>query len=79
MSTSGYFYLLAYSDTNLYTLTILDPAGKVRAQRHMVIEDSELIYRDTHLSSTGIVYGLLADRTRAHISWWRSDMLLKRE
>jgi hypothetical protein len=79
VSTSGYFYLLAYSDTNLYTLIILDPAGKVRAQRHMVIEDSELIYRDTHLSSTGIVYGLLADRTRAHISWWRSDMLLNRE
>ena len=79
VSTSGYFYLLAYTDTNLYTLTILDPAGKVRAQRHMVIEDSELIYRDTHLSSTGIMYGLLADRTRAHISWWRSDMLLNRE
>ncbi len=79
VSASGYFYLLAYTDTNLYTLTILDPAGKVRAQRHMVIEDSELIYRDTHLSSTGIVYGLLADRTRAHISWWRSDMLLNRE
>jgi hypothetical protein len=79
VSTSGFFYLLAYTDTNLYTLSILDPAGKLRAQRHMVIEDSELIYRDTHLSSTGIVYGLLADRTRAHISWWRSDMLLKRE
>ena len=79
VSSSGYFYLLAYTDTNLYTLTILDPAGKVRAQRHMVIEDSELIYRDTHLSSTGIVYGLLADRTRAHISWWRSDLLLNRE
>ena len=79
VSSSGYFYLLAYTDTNLYTLTILDPVGKVRAQRHMVIEDSELIYRDTHLSSTGIVYGLLADRTRAHISWWRSDMLLNRE
>jgi hypothetical protein len=79
VSSSGYFYLLAYTDTNLYTLSILDPTGKVRAQRRMVIEDSELIYRDTHLSSTGIVYGLLADRTRAHISWWRSDMLLNRE
>ena len=43
VSSSGYFYLLAYTDTNLYTLTILDPAGKVRAQRHMVIEDSELV------------------------------------
>jgi len=79
VSASGYFYLLAYTDTNLYTLTILDPGGKVRAQRRMVIEDSELIYRDMHLSATGIVYGLLADRTRARISWWRSDMLLNRD
>jgi hypothetical protein len=79
VSSSGYFYLLAYTDTNLYTLQILDPAGKLRARRRMVIEDSELIYRDTHLSSTGIFYGLLADRTRAHVSWWRSDMLLKGE
>jgi hypothetical protein len=77
VSTGGYFYLLAYTDTNLYTLQIVDPSGRVRAQRRVVIEDSELTFRDIHLSSTGIIYGLLADRTRAHVSWWRSDLLLK--
>jgi hypothetical protein len=79
VSTAGYFSLLAYADTNLYTLQILDPAGRVRAQRYMVIEDSELTFRDLRLSSNGIVYGLLADQTRAHVSWWRSDLLLKGE
>jgi hypothetical protein len=79
VSTGGYFYLLAYTDTNLYTLQIVDPAGRVRAQRRVVIEDSELAFRDIHLSSTGIIYGLLADKSTAHVSWWRSDLLLKGE
>ena len=79
VSSGGYFYLLAYTDTNLYTLQIVDPSGRVRAQRRVVIEDSELTFRDIHLSSTGIIYGLLADKAKAHVSWWRSDLLLKGE
>jgi hypothetical protein len=79
VSSGGYFYLLAYTDMNLYTLQIVDPSGRVRAQRRMVIEDSELSFRDIHLSSTGIIYGLLADKSKAHVSWWRSDLLLKGE
>jgi hypothetical protein len=79
VSSGGYFYLLAYTDTNLYTLQIVDPSGRVRAQRRVVIEDSELTFRDIHLSSTGIIYGLLADKSKAHVSWWRSDLLLKGE
>ena len=79
VSTNGSFYLLAYTDTNLYTLQIVDPSGRVRAQRRMVIEDSELTFRDIHLSSTGIIYGLLADKSKSHVSWWRSDLLLKGE
>jgi hypothetical protein len=77
ISAGGYFTLMAYTDSNLYTLQILDPAGKVKARRHMVIEDSELTFRDLRLSSEGIIYGLLADQSRAHVSWWRSDLLLK--
>lgn len=79
VSTNGYFYLLAYTDTNLYTLQILDHSGRLRAQRRVVIEDSALAFRDIHLSSSGILYGILADQTRAHFSWWRSDLLLKGE
>lgn len=79
VSSGGYFYLLAYTDTNLYTLQIVDPSGRVRVQRRVVIEDSELAFRDIHLSTTGIIYGLLADKSKAHVSWWRSDLLLKGE
>jgi hypothetical protein len=79
VSTSGNYYVLAFADSNLYRLQILDPAGRLRAQRYMVIEDSELTYRDIRLSPTGIIYGLLADQTKVHVSWWRADLLLKRE
>jgi hypothetical protein len=77
VSANGSFYLLGFLDPNLYALTILDPAGRVRERRYMVIEDSELTYRDLRLSPTGMVYGLLCDQTRAHVSWWRSDLLLR--
>jgi hypothetical protein len=79
VSAAGYFYLLAYTDTNLYTLQIADPTGRVRAQRRVVIEDSELTFRDIHLSTSGIIYGLLADKSKARVAWWRSDLLLKGE
>jgi hypothetical protein len=77
VSANGYYYLLGFADSNLYTLQILDQAGKVRARRYMVIEDSELTFRDLRLSPTGLVYGLLVDQTKAHVDWWRSDLLLK--
>jgi hypothetical protein len=77
VSANGYYYLLGFADSNLYTLQILDQAGRVRTRRYMVIEDSELSFRDLRLSPTGLAYGLLVDQTRAHVTWWRSDMLLK--
>ncbi len=77
VSANGFYYLLGFADSNLYTLQILDQGGRVRARRYMVIEDSELSFRDLRLSPTGLVYGLLVDQTRAHVTWWRSDMLLK--
>jgi hypothetical protein len=79
VGASGNYYVLAFADSNLYRLQILDPAGRLRAQRSVIIEDSELTYRDIRLSPTGLIYGLLADQVRVHVSWWRSDLLLKRE
>ena len=79
VGTNGFYYVLGFSDSNLYRLQIIDRTGRVRAQRYMIIEDSELTYRDLRLSPTGIVYGLLADQTKAHVSWWRSDLVLKGE
>jgi hypothetical protein len=77
--SNGHLYLLGYSDSNLYNLVILGQDGKARGRAYVVIEDSELSYRDTHLSPTGIIYGLLCGPAKADVSWWRSDRLLKAE
>lgn len=77
VSGNGFYYLMGFMDANMYALTILDPAGRVRERRYIVIEDSELTYRDLRLSQTGLLYGLLCDHAKAHVSWWRSDLLLK--
>jgi hypothetical protein len=79
VSGNGFYYLMGFMDSNLYALTILDQTGRVREKRYMVIEDSELTFRDLRLSPSGLVYGLLCDKTRAHVSRWRSDLLLKGE
>jgi hypothetical protein len=75
MSQAGLFYLLAATDTNLYTLQVVDAAGRLRATRRLVIEDSELTFRDLHLSPGGLIYGLFADRAKARVRWWRSDLV----
>jgi hypothetical protein len=54
----------------------VDSAGKEIARRHLVMEDAELFYKEVHLSSTGIVYALLAEEFRARVVWWRSDRLV---
>ncbi len=79
VSTNGYYYLLGFADSNLYALQILDQMGRVRSRRYMVIEDSELTFRDVHLAPTGLIYGMLVDQTKAHVTWWRSDLLMKAE
>jgi hypothetical protein len=75
--SNGHLYLLGYTDSNLYNLVILGLDGRVRGRAYVVIEDSELTYRDTHLSPSGIIYGLLCGQGKADVSWWRSDRLLK--
>jgi hypothetical protein len=75
--SNGHLYLLGYTDSNLYNLVILGLDGRARGKAYVVIEDSELTYRDTHLSPTGIIYGLLCGQAKADVSWWRSDRLLK--
>jgi hypothetical protein len=75
--SNGHLYLLGYSDSNLYNLVILGLDGRIRGRAYVVIEDSELTFRDTHLSPSGIIYGLLCGQAKADVSWWRSDRLLK--
>jgi hypothetical protein len=70
-------FLLRREEANLFQLLILNREGEVLARRSLVMEDSELFYKDVRLSAGGIIYALLGGEYRAQIVWWRSDRLLR--
>ena len=47
--------------------------------KNITIEDTALHFKYITLSSSGIIYGMLADDSKVNIVWWRSDKLLKEE
>jgi len=47
--------------------------------KNITIEDTALHFKYITLDPSGILYGMLADDSKAHIVWWRSDKLLKEE
>jgi hypothetical protein len=77
VNTRGDFFFLRHDDNNLYQLLVLDRDGRVKARRYLVMEDTELYYREVRLSSEGIVYALLGEEYKARFVWWRSDKLLE--
>jgi hypothetical protein len=71
------FFLLRREEANLFQLLILDAKGDEVARRSLVMEDSELFYKEVRLSASGIIYALLGEEYQAQIVWWRSDRLLR--
>jgi hypothetical protein len=77
VNSEDVFFLLRREEANLFQLLILDDTGMEVARRYIVIEDSELFYKDVRLSASGIIYALLGEEYQAKIVWWRSDRLLR--
>ncbi len=79
VSEGRVFFLLRREEANLFQLLILDSQGKQLARRHLVMEDSDLYFKQVGLSAGGIIYALLAGETRAQVAWWRSDRLVREQ
>ena len=77
VSAGKAFFLLRREDANLFRLHILDRDGKRVAKRYLVMEDSELFFKELSLSPSGIIYALLGEEYEAKLVWWRSDKLLR--
>ncbi|UCF97683.1 MAG: hypothetical protein JSV89_21320 [Spirochaetaceae bacterium] len=77
VNSRGDFFLLRREEANLFQLLILDGEGEEVARRSIVMEDSELFYKEIRLSARGIIYALLGEEHQAKIVWWRSDKLLR--
>ena len=79
VDSGGHFFLLRREEANLFQLLILDADGKIAGRRYLVMEDSELFFKEVRLSSSGIIYALLCEEYSAKIVWWRSDRLLRED
>jgi len=77
VSSGDVFFLLRREEANLFQLLVLDAKGGEVARRSIVMEDSELFYKEVKLSPDGIIYALLGEEYQAQIVWWRSDRLLR--
>ena len=77
VSSGDAFFLLRREEANLFQLLVLNANGGEVARRSIVMEDSELFYKEVKLSPDGIIYALLGEEYQAQIVWWRSDRLLR--
>ena len=71
-----HLFLLSQESAQNTQLLILNANGRVVRRRTLEIDYDEVIYRDLHISDTGILSGLLATRDDVRIVWWRTDRLL---
>jgi hypothetical protein len=76
-SEQGYYYFLLPMEHSQYELLILSEAGEVLAKRIMVIEDSELLFRNLSLSEDGNLVGLLGFEEEIKVVWWRSGGIVE--
>ena len=70
-----HLFLLSQESAQTSQLLILNAGGRVVRRRTLEIDYDEVIYRDFHISDTGILSALLATREDVRIVWWRTDKL----
>lgn len=71
-------FLLSQESDTTSELLILTSAGRVTRRRTLEIDYSNIVFRDLHISDTGILSGLFASRDSARVVWWRTDRLISR-
>lgn len=70
-----YFFLLANKEG--YSVMMIAPNGEKIIKRNLKINDNDLIYYNISLSYNGIITGLLSDRQKTSVVWWRTDSIIE--
>lgn len=70
-----YFFLLANKEG--YSVMMIAPNGEKIIKRNLKINDDDLIYYNISLSYNGIITGLLSDRQKTSVVWWRTDSIIE--
>ena len=72
-------HAMLYPDgVNTYRISMIDAQGRVTHNRQLEIDDDSKIYRRFKIQNNGLLTGIFFGNSRAMISWWRLDEILKK-
>lgn len=74
---SNVFFLMAHHRDDLFELTLLKRDGSVITRNFIEIPEKSVVYRDFHLSESGVLSALLVKEYTADVVWWRTDRFLE--
>ncbi len=76
ITSSGYYFLIRPESQDQHSLLVLNRDGSINSVRNIMMDDSEIFYKNLYLSRKGIIIGLLCYFREAKVVWWRSDKLI---
>lgn len=71
------FFLMTHYREDLFELIILRRDGSVLTRNFIEIPEKPVMYRDFHLSESGVLSALLVKEYSADVVWWRTDRFLE--
>ncbi len=77
-ASGGHLFLLSREDQDQTQLLIMHMSGRVVRRRYLSLEETDIVYRDFHVSPEGVLTALLGYTDHAKVVWWRSDRFLGR-
>jgi len=76
-ASGEHLFLLSRESQQQSQLLILHTSGQVIRRRTLDLDYDEIVMRDLHLSSNGILSALVATRNQVDVVWWRTDRLFE--
>lgn len=76
VSKKGWFFFII-TTTDGYNVQMMKPNSHDIIRRTLKIKHKDTLYCATTLSPEGIISGLLADKEKVNVVWWRTDELLE--
>ncbi|MFP4431095.1 MAG: LIC_12708 family protein [Spirochaetaceae bacterium] len=77
-ASGGHLFLLSREDQDQTQLLIMHTSGRVVRRRYLSLEETDILYRDFHVSPEGVLTALFGYTDHAKVVWWRSDRFLGR-
>ena len=76
VSENGWLFFII-AEENGFMVQMVQENGQRILKRHIPMDFETVLYHDFALSSEGIISGLLIEKEKAKVAWWRTDTLIE--